>query len=145
MLACTTPEQLEAFLSSYEDPSKQARQRELVAKGVESPLVGYALWHYHRIIGQIDDALATAGPWLAGETFSLADTGLFPYLNRFHDLGLDRLWQGRAKYLDWVARMKARPSYAKAIGNVVDPKVIEFSQSCVAKVKPQLDAIMAEL
>ncbi len=140
-----SPEELERFLSSYGEPTKQARQRELITKGVDSPLVGHALRHYRRLIGEIDAALGAGGPWLAGESFSLADTGLFPYLNRLHDLEFETLWAGRPAYFDWYTRTKARPSFKKAVADVVDPKMIEFSRNCVARVETRLQEIMDAL
>ena len=141
-----TPRELEQFLGGYAgQPTKLIRTRELIDNGAESPLVEHAIRRYYGLIGEIDAALAEDGPWLAGETFSLADIGLLPYLNRLHDFGFDRLWRGRPNYLDWYARMKARPSFATSIDEVVDPKVIAFSQACAADVAPRLQAIMDAL
>lgn len=141
-----TPEELEQFLSGYAgQPTKLIRTKELIAEGPDSPLVEHAIRRYHGLIGEIDAALVEGGPWLAGKTFSLADIGLLPYLNRLHDLGFERLWQDRPRYLDWYARMKARPSFDTAIGQVVDPKIIAFSQACVADAAPRLQSIMTAL
>ncbi len=41
--------------------------------------------------------------------------------------------------------MKARPSFKKAIADVVDPKMIEFSRNCVARVETRLQEIMDTL
>ncbi len=144
--ARTTPQELEKFLKGYAGrPTKLIRTRELIANGADSPLVEHAIRRFHGLIGEIDAALAEDGPWLAGETFSLADIGLLPYLNRLHDLGFEPLWRERPRYLDWYARMKARPSFTKAIDQIVDPKIIAFSQACAADVAPRLQAIMDAL
>ncbi len=141
-----TPQELAQFLSFYAgQPTKLIRTEELIANGADSPLVEHAIRRYYGLIGEIDAALSEGGPWLAGESFSLADIGLLPYLNRLHDLGFERLWRERPRYLDWYARMKARPSFTEAIDRVVDPKIIAFSRACAADVGPRLQAIMEAL
>jgi glutathione S-transferase len=74
-----------------------------------------ALAAFDRYIGEMEQALAAA-PWLAGESFSLADIAAVPYLNRALALGMDRLWVGRRPRVeDWFARVRARPSFETAV------------------------------
>ncbi len=143
--ASKTPDELEEFLASYPEPIKRERQRELISKGAGSPLVGHAVRRCHKLMGDLDTALAKDGPWLAGASLSLADTGIFPYVNRLHDLEFEPLWTGRPAYLEWYGRMKARPSFKKAIGDVVPAQTIEFSRKCVADVAPRIEEIMDAL
>ena len=53
-------------------------------------------------------------PWLASDTYTLADAEITPYVERVDRLGLAGLWENRSRVADWFARIKARPSY-KAI------------------------------
>jgi len=62
---------------------------------------------------RMDKALQD-GPWLAGPDITLADFCMLPLIDRADDLGLGHLWAGRPAVGDWYARMRARPSYAKA-------------------------------
>ena len=57
----------------------------------------------------------SAGPWLAGAIFSLADIAMIPFVERSFDLR-DDLKDGAAypRLLDWFARMEARPSFNKS-------------------------------
>lgn len=56
-------------------------------------------------------------PWLAGESYSLADIAVIPYLERFEANGLGRLvdWSTRPAIGDWWARMTGRPAYAEGM------------------------------
>jgi len=110
-----TPEELAARFAAMPDPAYRERQRLSVQHGVKAPHVPPALHGYDRYIGEMEAALA-ASPYLAGETYSLADVAATPYVNRAAALGMDRLWVGRRPRVeDWFARMRARPSFATAV------------------------------
>jgi len=55
------------------------------------------------------------GPWLLGETYSLADISVAPLLDRLEDLGLEALWEeSYPRVAEWLARIQARPAYGRA-------------------------------
>ena len=110
-----TAQELEARFAAMPDPAYRERQRLSVQHGVKAPHVPPALRNYDRYIGEMEAALART-PYLAGETYSLADIAATPYVNRAAALGMDRLWVGRRPHVeDWFARMRARPSFATAV------------------------------
>lgn len=110
-----TPEELAARFAAMPDPAYRERQRLSLLHGVAAPHVPPALDAYDRFLGQMEETL-TRAPYLAGETYSLADIAATPYLNRADQLGMDRLWVGRRPHVeDWLARMRARPSFDTAI------------------------------
>jgi glutathione S-transferase len=110
-----TPEELEARFAAMPDPAYRERQRLSILHGVAAPHVPPALAAYDRYLGEMEQALASA-PYLAGETYSLADIAATPYINRAAALGMDRLWVGRRPRVeDWFARVRARPSFTTAI------------------------------
>lgn len=51
------------------------------------------------------------GPYLAGETFSLADIVWMPYLRITNATGHGRLLQERTRVNDWATRLLGRPSF----------------------------------
>ncbi len=63
---------------------------------------------------KMDESVATAGPWLAGSAYSLADIAAAPVVDRVERLGMADLWRNLAALRDWVARLTARPAYRKA-------------------------------
>ncbi|MFB3060396.1 MAG: glutathione binding-like protein [Candidatus Binatia bacterium] len=42
----------------------------------------------------IEKELATNGPWLVGNMYTLADIGLTPYVYRLMEMGLTGMWSG---------------------------------------------------
>jgi ganglioside-induced differentiation-associated protein 1 len=110
-----TPAELEARFAAMPDPAYRERQRLSILHGVAAPHVPPALRAFDRYIGEMEQALAVA-PYLAGETYSLADIAATPYVNRAAALGMDRLWVGRRPRVEeWFARMQTRLSFAPAV------------------------------
>lgn len=140
-----TPEEVEEQINAVPNSTQRERQHSLYDQGASSPLVARGIKRYYNLIGEIDAAVQQHGPWLAGDSFSLADTGIFPYVNRLHDLQWDRLWQGRSAYLDWYERVKARPSFEQVIGEVVPQSAIEFAQKCSNDAMPRLQKVFDSL
>lgn len=64
-------------------------------------------------IARIEAALAS-GPWLLGDSFSLADVDVFAIARSLPLLTPD-LTDGRALFLDWLARGEARPAVQQAL------------------------------
>ena len=53
-------------------------------------------------------------PWLAGDSFSLADIAAAPVVDRIDFLNLTDVWEGLHGLNDWIARLTARPAYGRA-------------------------------
>lgn len=106
----------EEFLSSTPDKSVTSnwnqRKRELVMNGVDTPGVDVKFKMYDQYLSEMEAALSNH-EWLAGDTFSLADIGLTPYVNRLDMLGMSGLWEEgrRPRVTDWFNRVKARPTF----------------------------------
>jgi len=109
------PEGVKKFLDSTPPesvtPRWHERKKEIVLQGFEAPDIARPFLLYDRYLQRMEDALAGA-PWLAGGTFSLADAGMAPYVNRLDMLGMLREWtRGRPRLGDWFERVRARPSF----------------------------------
>jgi glutathione S-transferase len=61
----------------------------------------------------MDEVLA-AQPWLAGESYSLADIAAAPVIDRIEALALTDAYDGLDGLQDWIARLCARPAYQRA-------------------------------
>jgi glutathione S-transferase len=110
-----SPAELEAHLASVPDPAYRERQRRSIERGLAAPHVAQAVRNYDKYIGEMEATLARQ-PYLAGEHYSLAEAAATPYVNRAEMLGMDRLWvDGRPHVVDWLARIRARTSFDKAI------------------------------
>jgi len=93
----------------------------LIEHGIEAPFFAAAVTDIDAFLREMNEGLSTTG-WLAGNAFSLADIALMPYLARFDFLGLSPFWADRPALTDWYARVRARPTFKKAIIDDVAPK-----------------------
>lgn len=118
-----TPAELEAYLRAV--PSAEARERRRIGieRGMDAPTFVPALDSWSRALQAIEDVLEGSA-WLAGDTFSLADTGYMPYIVRLEHLGLDSLWRARRRVAAWRERLFARPSYRTAIEAWLNPSYL---------------------
>ena len=112
------PDAYQAFLDSTPaqsvTPRWHARKKELVTLGFEAPGVAEKYRLYDSYLDKMEATLATQ-PWLAGDTFSLADIAMTPYVNRLAMLGMSQMWtRSRPHVTDWFGRIMARPAFRPA-------------------------------
>jgi glutathione S-transferase len=114
VLSRKTPAELEAHLARVPDPAYRERQRLSITQGLAAPHVAQAVRNFDKYFGEMETTLARQ-PFLAGEAYSLAEAAATPYVNRADMVGLDGLWARRPHLADWLARVRARPSFPRAI------------------------------
>ena len=103
------------FIEDALDVVSRERRHGWIHLGLDAPGVREAVSVYDKSLKQMDEALVDS-PWLAGETFSLADIGVLPYVNRLHILNMDEMWQKKLpNVVDWFDRIRARASYYPGI------------------------------
>jgi len=134
----------EARLAKRPDPDKRAKWRELLDKGGESPLVDKALRRFVRLFAEMDRALA-GGPWLLGDEYSLADIGMTAYIDRLGQLQFEGLWASFPRVGDWLARVRARPSFAEAVGAYTSAERLATMREAGAAAWPELAPKVAAL
>ncbi len=88
--------------------------------------VAAALAGIREMIAKMEGALA-ASPWLAGDSFSLADISVTPYVVRLDEFAPQGLSLRDAPAVsDWWVRVQARPGFAAArIGPIAQPDASE--------------------
>ena len=103
-------------LNSFNDipePKRREQRRQSVLLGLSSDEGRCACGFLETMIKDIDAALEL-GPFLAGDSYSLADAALTPYVHRLWLLGCEELWsKDRPRVESWYERIKARPSFAE--------------------------------
>jgi glutathione S-transferase len=110
-----SPEELAAHLAKIPNPDYRERQRLSITQGLAAPHVAQALKNYDKYVGDMEVALS-GHPYLAGARYSLADAATTPYIFRAAAIGLDGLWlDRRPKVTAWYERIRARPSFQKAV------------------------------
>ena len=116
-----TPEEIEKIFPF--EMTKRDRAYDMIKKGVDSKFIGIAVRRLARLTEDMDRAL-TGSTWLVGETYSLADADLTPYLQRIIDLGLDSLLDGKFNLQRWFEQLKERPSFVAVNQKWVAPDVL---------------------
>jgi glutathione S-transferase len=136
------PEGVEAFLARTPDPEHRRRKREWLELGFAGPEVVKAVRTHDKLLDDMEKALA-AGDWLAGDSFSLADIGVVPYVNRLDMLTMLASWPpARPRVMDWFSRMKARPSYNPAIDEYLPENLANDLRTNGARSWPEVEAVL---
>lgn len=110
------PEEVrEAHFRKQTDLERTHRQRSCVADGLASPYVLRAVVAWEKMTGNMEEQLKSAGPWLMGAQFTLADIVLAPFFTRVSDLQyLTIFLEERPHVTDWWGRIQQRPSFIAA-------------------------------
>ena len=106
----------EANLAAIPDAARRAARRSVLEHGVRAPEFAGALGAFLDLIDAMEAKLSPGG-WLSGARFGLADAAALPYVLRLEHLAMTALLAPalRPRVADWLAHVKARPSFASAI------------------------------
>jgi ganglioside-induced differentiation-associated protein 1 len=104
-------------------PHWHARKKEIVTLGFDAPGLAATYRLYDGYLGKMEKTLAGQS-WLAGQTFSLADIAMTPYVNRLDMLGMSQMWTARRpRVADWFSRIKSRPAFKPAFLDWCPPEL----------------------
>jgi len=119
--------------------------RDTIENGLESARIPPAVQVYDQAIAKMAKVLKH-GPWLCGDSYSLADTTMLPYVCRLEDMGLSWFWESeeRASVGDWLERAKARPNYS-GIADYLEPKYVELATGKGREATPRLREIVQQV
>jgi glutathione S-transferase len=113
-IAGLPPELVDQRLANHPNPSRAADFKAAAGKPADTKAVEEASARIRQAIERMDRWL-TQNTWFAGETYSLADVAAAPFIDRLEELNFVGFWEGKSALTDWIARIKARPAYQKAI------------------------------
>ena len=140
-----SPEEREIRYRNVGDPRRRDRFVSTFELGVDSPYVYRGIAAYEKAFKTAEAALSDGRDWLIGAEYSLADINLAPYAARLEYLGLLDIWvAGRAGVQDWWRRVKARPSFERAIAGPLSDQEIDDMGASGAKIKTRIKEIHAE-
>ncbi len=132
----------EANLAAIPDPLQRATRRSVLDHGVRAPEFSGALRVFLDTLDRMESALAERS-WLSGPRFGLADASLLPYVLRLEHLALDPVLDPtvRPRVADWLARVKARPSYAVAVEAWIVPAAVELMRTNGKEAWPEVEPL----
>lgn len=113
-LSVMTAAQIDALVASHPLPQRAAAFREWATGEIDYAVVLDAIARLDRVIARMEVALADL-PWLAGDTFSLADIAMASFVDRMEHLGLAYRWSACPGVMRWVGALKCRPAYSRAL------------------------------
>lgn len=125
MLSNLSREEVDTMVKNHPEPARAEQFLNWATGPVDELIVDEAKRNVRPVLEKLETALAD-GPWLAGDTFSLAECAYAPFVDRLRRLMFDVLWADQPKVRAWVERLSARPSFVAAIG----PE--EFRMPCPA-------------
>ena len=120
-----TPEKIIGHLSSVKDPTSREMQRQGFELGYDAPAFKAAIIAFDQLLDEMEMQLSQTD-FLAGDTVSLADTDMAPYIHRLESLELSQMWANRPRIDRWYSTLKARPSWTEAITNQHNEKWVEL-------------------
>jgi len=134
----------EANIEQIPDPHDRALRRSVLEHGVAAPEFAGALAVFIEMLVRMESELADQ-PWLSGAGFGLADATVLPYVLRLEHLAMDPLLASttRPAVADWLARVKARPSYATAVEAWAAPAAVELLRSNGKAVWPEVERVIS--
>jgi glutathione S-transferase len=110
------PEGLEKFLGSTPamsvSPDWKEKKRLYVTRGLDAPDGPDKVRLYDNYLHKMEKALGE-GDWLVGDTYSIADLSVTPYVNRLAMMSMSGMWEnGRLpRVAAWWERICARPAF----------------------------------
>ena len=123
------------------DPANRPYE-DVVRNGVQSSYFADAFITYDRAVEQMSRVLGDS-PWLGGNSYSLADAAMIPYVLRLEHLGQEWMFDGdRSPVTGWMKRCKARANY-RAIEDYQDPGYVDLATRKGTEVKAELQAMAA--
>lgn len=102
-------------LAKIPDANRRARFAAVYKDGLDAPVAITSVKNLNKLIADMEAALADS-EFLGGDSYSLADAAVTPYINRLFDMGLLGLWAVSAPgVLRWYSAIRGRASFAPAI------------------------------
>jgi glutathione S-transferase len=137
------PAAVEALIQNVPDPAKRERVRANIHEGVNSRYFKDSVLRFQRLIERMEAALRHS-PWLAGNSFSLADTAYAPYVTRLEHLQLSSMWAHCPHVADWYRRICQRAGYQEALTQWFNAKYLSLMLEKGRAEWPKIEAILAD-
>ncbi len=135
-----SPAEREARYSKMPDPARREKWRRMMDEGLKSSIVADALTRLARHFSDMEKSLSRQ-LWLAGDQFTLADTGLLSFFYRLEMLECAGMWRENfPRVSNWYERSKARPSFRDAIIGYIPASDHEKYRAITEPLWPQVAA-----
>ena len=97
----------------------------------------------HEMVFDKMEAVLSENSFLVGDSFSLADAGMIPYLNRIYMLSMLEKWcEEKPHVLSWFEKMRERPTFHSAIDSHLPESLASDLRTNGAKSWPKVREIL---
>jgi glutathione S-transferase len=125
-------------------PLAAPKRRRRIELGIEDEDATASLKVWNKFLADME-AWLSSHRWLAGDTFSLADACVTPFINRLDMLQLGFMWtEKRPHVTDWFERIKARPWFVPMMFGFIPPKLKDLMKEKGLEAQPKARAILAQ-
>jgi glutathione S-transferase len=141
------PQKQEEFLASTPaisiTPTWKQNKRAYVEEGLAAPGAADMIRLYDHYMQKMDADLAMT-KWLVTDSFTIADIGLIPYVNRLEMLGLAGIWENERlpNLARWWQQVTARPSFKAQIIDQIPESLTNDLRSFGPKSWPEVRKII---
>lgn len=135
-----TPEERVAMLARIPDPVRRERQADLLEHGLQSAALLPAIKVFMDMADAIEAATKTA-PWMLGDTLSLVDFMLTPYVRILHNFELTRVFEERPALAAWFDRVQQTGGYQQGILGYEPPEDVIRRKAFLPMIKPKLEPL----
>ena len=138
-------EQRQIRFRNIGDPARTARFMSTYEDGVESPYVFYGIAVFEKLFQHLSEVLTERREWLVGNTLSLGDINLMPFVARLEYLNLlDLFIADREPVRRWWQHCKMLPSYQKAIPDMLNEEDTSAMHASGTKIRARIGELRAE-
>jgi len=121
------------------------RKRSWVLDGLSSPDLKKAVQAFHQSISEMELALKQS-QWLTGDTYTLADVAMTPYINRLAMLSFEDWWrEEKPEVTRWFDAIRLRPSFQTAVMDHIpaatQEQMRDRGEAAWPEIKTLLDAL----
>ena len=125
------------YYGAMKDGVRRKNDQMNIEHGLDSPLLPESVRTFRMLFTEMDEWLSET-PWLAGDSYSLADISLVVYVRRLESFMMAPLWAKLTHLNGWYRRIAERPAYHRAIiewGDVTEAKRREHGTAAFARMK----------
>lgn len=141
-----TQEQRDGRFRNIGDPGRRARMISTYEQGCDSPFVEQGIFAFEKLFQEMEDALEPGQDWLVETGFSLGDINVMPFAARLHYLNLLDVWiADRPQVKAWWERARSRPSFSKAIAELLSQEQIQAMSSSGSRIRDRIVAKRDEI
>jgi glutathione S-transferase len=128
---------------AHEGVAARTLKWQWIQNGLEAPGAADKIRLYDAYLHKMETALARS-EWLAGDSFSMADIALTPYVNRLSALSMDGVWaNGRLPNVTrWFERVRSRPTFEPAFVKWMPADLTAELRANGARSWPEIAAII---